>query len=490
MSDLLRGGRLPTVRRDVVRFTSSVKSDQRMLKSIIGINKAHVAMMVEQGIVTPTEGARLLRALGGLKGDARLRSTLEDAHMYVEEEVARAAGPEAGGNLHIAKSRNDQVATAIRMRLRRDLLTMLSSLGGLQDALISLANAHKETIVLGYTHLQPAQPVTFGHHLLAYVDAFERDAQRLEEAYMRVNLSPMGACALATTSLPISRERVAELLGFDGVVENSIDAVSSRDFILETVACLALLAVDVSRMAEDLIVWSTCEFGVVVIPDQFASTSSIMPQKKNPDVLEVVRARMSHVIGDLVACIATIKALPSTYNLDLQEVTPRLWSAVDTVKESLNMLSKLVPGLKVREDLSMRALSTFSTTTELANMLVRKHGVPFRTSHRVVGALVSHLIKKGLSALEITPELLKEAAKDHAGISLNVSEEDIRSSVDPVGFVEAHHVRGGPAPKEVARMIGVRKHWVASTGEWVSEKMGSLREADRRLESVIDQIIS
>ncbi|MFQ6077317.1 MAG: argininosuccinate lyase, partial [Candidatus Bathyarchaeia archaeon] len=325
MSDLLKGGRLPTVRRDVVRFTSSVKSDQRMLGSIIKINKAHVVMLVEQKIITSTEGVELLRALKGLKGDTRLRSTLEDAHMYVEEEVAKVAGPEAGGNLHIAKSRNDQAAAAIRMRLRRDLISILSSLVRLQAALISLADRHRETIMLGYTHLQPAQPVTFGHHLLAYVDAFERDAQRLEEAYSRVNLSPMGACALATTSFPISRERVAELLGFDGIAENSIDAVSSRDFVLETVACLAILAVNVSRMVEDLIVWSTHEFSVVEIPDQFASTSSIMPQKKNPDVLEVVRGRMSHVVGDLVACIATVKALPSTYNLDLQEVTPRLW---------------------------------------------------------------------------------------------------------------------------------------------------------------------
>lgn len=484
MSKLLRGGRLGTARKDVVKFTSSIESDKRLLKSVTRINQAHTVMMMEQKIIEWSDGVKLLQALSEAEA-AKLNLSLEDIHVSVEEEVIKKAGPEIGGNLHIGKSRNDQVSTAIRMGLRENLVHLITLTIKLQEALINLAKEHVETVVPGYTHLQPAQPVTFAHYLLSHVDTLKRDLHRLEEAYQRINLCPMGAGALATTSFPINRERVAELLGFSGVLENSIDAVSSRDFILETMAHLAIMGVGISRLAEDLIVWSSSEFGIVELPDGFSSTSSIMPQKKNPEVLEVVRARASHIVGNFVASATTLKALPSTYNLDFQEITPRLWESLESITGSLDMLSKLIPHVKVAKNAFDKPFLGFSTSTELANMLVRKHKVPFRTAHKIVGSLVKNLIENKLTLFDVTPELLQAVAKDSCGLSLNVNMEDIRESTEPLEFVKAHDVRGGPSPNQVKKMLRVRKRWTVLSRSRLSEKKSKLDEAENRLESVI-----
>ena len=315
------------------------------------------------------------------------------------------------------------MTTAIRMELRKKLLDLMLSVMQMQESLAETAEKHVETVILEYTHLQPAQPVTFAHYLISRFDALERDLQRLQGAYVRVNLCPMGAGALATTSFPINRERVAELLGFDGLVENSIDAVGSRDFILETIAALTLTAVNLSQLAEDLIVWSSPDFGVVELPDDFTSTSSMMPQKKNPEVPEVIRARASHVLGDFVAAAAAMKGMPSTYNLDFQEVTPKLWEAVESVNSSLKMLAMLIPELKVQSDVSEKGLKSFVAATELANMLVRKYNVPFRSAHKIVGALVKTLIESKQTFKDATPAMLAKVAKDTVGITLAVNAE-------------------------------------------------------------------
>src|SRR3990170_276674 len=392
MSKILHGGRISSMRKDVAKFTSSIKDDIKLSKAVININKAHVIMLMEQKIIKWPDGAKLLEALSKCT-DIKLDSSAEDVHMAVEEVVLKEVGWEAGGNLHIAKSRNDQVATAIRMELRKNLLSLMLSAIQMQESLTEMAEKHVKTVILEYTHLQPAQPVTFAHYLLSHFDALQRDLQKLQETYARVNLCPMGAGALATTSFPINRERVAELLGFSGIVENSIDAVGSRDFILETIAALTIVAVNLSQFAEDLIVWSSPDFGVVEIPDDFTSTSSMMPQKKNPEVPEVIRARASHVLGDFVAAAAAMKGMPSTYNLDFQEVTHKLWEAVESVNSSLRMLALLIPELKVQSDVSEKGLKSFVAATELANMLVRKYNVPFRSAHKIVGALVKKLME-------------------------------------------------------------------------------------------------
>ena len=472
------------MREDVAKFTSSMKDDARLAKAVFTINKAHVVMLMEQKIIKRSDGVKLLQALVKCSS-TKLGTSAEDVHMAVEEAVLKETGEEAGGNLHIAKSRNDQVATAIRMELRKELLNLMRAVAHVQDHLAEVAEDHLNTVILEYTHLQPAQPVTFAHYLLSHYAALERDLQRIQSAYARVNLCPLGAVALATTSFPINRDRTAELLGFNGLAENSIDAVGSRDFITETIAVLTLIAVNLSRFAEDLIMWSSPDFGVVELPDEFTSTSSIMPQKKNPEVLEVIRARASHVLGDFVASTVAVKSLPSTYNLDFQEITPKLWESIENVGASLEMLHKLLPKLKVTADVSGKANASFVASTELANMLVRKYDFLFRTAHKIVGALVKSLIEAKLTFADATPELLQKAAKDVASIKLIVKAEDLKALADPLALVEACKVKGGPAPAEVKKALDVWKKKRFSTKSDIIQMDKKLEEAENNLKKAV-----
>ena len=407
MSKILQGGRLSCMREDVKKFTSSRKDDERLATVVIDINKAHVIMLMEQKIIQCEDGAKILKALSK-QSSSTLDPSAEDVHMAVEEKVLAATGPEVGGNLHIAKSRNDQVATAIRMQLRKELIETMLHILEMQKSMLDTASKHSRTVILEYTHLQAAQPVTFAHYLLSHVQALERDFERLQGAYERVNFCPLGSGALATTSFPINRKRTAELLGFNDVLENSLDAVGSRDFILETQASLALLAVNLSRLAEDLIIWSSQEFGTIELPDEFTSTSSIMPQKKNPEVLEIIRAHASYALGDFVASLSIVKSLPSTYNLDFQEITPKLWATTDNLIESLSVFAALIPNLKVSSDVDCKAAAGFVGATEMANMLVRKYHIAFRTSHKIIGALVKTLVDSHYTLLDATPEILQK----------------------------------------------------------------------------------
>jgi argininosuccinate lyase len=487
MSKTLRGGRLNSKRDDVAEFTSSIKDDARLSGAVININKAHVIMLMEQKIIQPQDASKLLKALSG-KLDLKMDAFSEDVHMAVEEAVLQQTGSEVGGNMHIGKSRNDQVATAIRMELRKKLLDLMLSVLKMQQSLAETAEKHIEIVILGYTHLQPAQPVTFAHYLLARFDQLERDLQRLQNAYVRVNLCPMGAGALATTSFPINRQRIAELLGFDDVAENSIDAVGSRDFILETLATLTITAIDLSQLAEDLLVWSSFDFAVLELPDDFASTSSMMPQKKNAEVPEVIRARASHVLSDFVAAATAMKAMPSTYNLDFQEVTPKLWEAVENVDRSLNMLAALIPNLKVQSDVSEKALKSFVAATEVANMLVRKYSVPFRSAHKIVGALVKTLIESKRTFKDATPELLQKVARDTVGITLSVKAADIAESVDLKEIIASYNVTGGPAPATVKIALATRKKHMAETQSNVAKLKQRLEIAQKKLDSTSKSI--
>jgi argininosuccinate lyase len=484
LSKILHGGRIGSLRKDVSQFTSSIKDDAKLAKAVVDINKAHVVMLTEQKIIPQADGAKLLKALAK-HANLKLDAASEDVHMAIEEAVLKEVGWETGGNLHIAKSRNDQVATAIRMALRENLLSLMSSVIQMQKSLALTAEAHTETVILAYTHLQAAQPVTFAHYLLSYFDALERDFQRLQEVYARVNLCPLGAGALATTSFPISRTRTAELLGFNGMVENSIDAVGSRDFILETTAALTLVAVNLSRLAEDWIVWSSPDFGVIELPDEFASTSSIMPQKKNPEVLEVIRARASHVLGDFVAAVAALKSQPSTYNLDFQEITPKLWTATETVNTALCMFAELIPNVKVTADVSSKALASFAAATELANMLVRKYHVPFRSAHKIIGVLVKRLIEAKQTFLDATPDMLQQTAQEAAGVKLSVKAADITESIDPLKIVATYTVTGGPAPPTVKKAVAARKKRLVLAEASVSKLKQQLNGAENKLESAV-----
>jgi len=484
VSLLFKDGRIKAPKREISRFISSIRDDVKLLKHIVKINKAHVIMLMEQKIIKKEHAIEILKALDLKK--FRIKPWLEDIHVCVEEEVIKKA-KEAGKNLHIAKSRNDQVATAIRMELREELICLMKACITFQAKLLAKAERHVHTIICGYTHLRPAQPITFAHYLLYYFDVFQRHFQRLQECYNRVNVCPMGAGALATTSFPISRERLAELLGFVDILENSIDAVSGRDFVVEVLAILSALAIDVSRLVEDLIIWSTPEFNLVEIPDDFCSTSSIMPQKKNPDVLEVIRARMGHIIGNFATCALILKSLPSGYNLDFQEVTPKLWESIAKVKEALVMLSKLLIAIKPVQNLKSPSLK-FSTFTELVRFLFEEYGVPFRTAHRIVGALSRKLAEGGLDPEHVTPALLKNAAEEAAGLSLTVSESDLKKMTSIPNFIEKHRVRGGPAPVEVKRMLESRRKMLALMDVQVAEMEAKIEGACRSLNSLVEKI--
>jgi len=485
LSKLLRGGRIGSARKDVVEFTASIKSDKKLLEAVIKINEAHVTMLIEQQIISTKTGSQLLKALSEIDPKMDLDPSLEDVHLAVEEKINKKLEPEVAGNLHVAKSRNDQVATAIRMALRTEILDLIAVKVALQESLIDLAQKNAKTLVPSYTHLHPAQPITFGHLLVSYVDALERSIQRLQQTYARVNLCPMGAGAIATTSFPINRDQTAQLLGFGGILENSIDAVGSRDFVLETLADLTLLAIDISRIAEDFLVWSSPDFGILDLPESFAFTSSIMPQKKNPDVLEVVRARMSQILGNFVACSTTMKALPSGYNLDLQELTPKLWESIETVEKSVCILSELAKNLKVNPNVFDKQILNYSTTTELANMLVKNYSVSFRTSHKIVGTIVKTLIDKNLALSDLSPEQLNKTAKDCAGITLAVKLKDIKNSIDPQKCVESHKTLGGPAPIEVKRMLKNRLDLVSKSKTSLKDQKSRLEEADVELNSAV-----
>jgi argininosuccinate lyase len=490
MSELLRKGRLSSARKDVVKFTSSALIDKKILKHITDINKAHVVMLVENKIIDKNEGSKILGALTNLEGKIKLSPDMEDGHIAVEEEVIKATGQDIGGNLNLAKSRNDQVSAAIRMELRDKIVDSVETVIELQEALLQQAKKHIETIIPGYTHLQPAQPVTFAHYLVAQCDALQRSIERIEEGYKRVDLCPMGACALATTSFQISRERVANLLGFREVLENSVDAVTSRDFLLETLANLTILAVDVTRFVEDLEIWSTMEFGMIELPDEFTFTSSIMPQKKNPDVLEVVRSRMSLILGNLTGSTTALMALPSTYNMDFQEVTPKLWDSLETVKNCLTMLANLIPNLKVTKNVLEKPALTFLMATELANMLVRNYNIPFRGSHTIVGSIVKTLLREGKSLRDITPKLIMETSKKNLGYSLKVKEQEIRESTEPSLVIESYSTRGGPSPKEVKRMMTLRIKKMTESRIWISEKKARIVKANEILNSSIQAILN
>jgi argininosuccinate lyase len=484
-SKILRGGRLSSVREDVAKFTSSIKDDARLATAVVDINKAHVIMLMEQKIIKWQDAARILKALSK-QSSIKLDPSAEDVHIAVEEAVLNEIGPEVGGNLHIAKSRNDQVATAIRLQLRTELIKLMLSVLEMQASLLGTAGKHVDTVILGYTHLQPAQPVTFAHYLLSHVDGLGRDLERLQGVYERTNLCPLGSGALATTSFPINRKRTAELLGFNAVLENSIDAVGTRDFVLETQAVLALLAVNLSRLAEDLIIWSSPEFGTVELPDDYTSTSSIMPQKKNPEVLEVIRARASHALGDFVASTAAMKSLPSTYNLDFQEITPRLWASIDNLVSSLDIFTQLIPNLKVSSLDESKTAAAFVGATELANLLVRKYKVAFRTSHKIVGAFVKSLIVSKKTLLDATPERLQKIAQEAAGIKLTVKKEDITECTNPHKLIETYKVIGGPSPAEVEKSIAVRKKKMANAKITVIKLKKKLVDAENTLDSMAE----
>ncbi|MCC6042658.1 MAG: argininosuccinate lyase [Candidatus Verstraetearchaeota archaeon] len=477
------GARLSAPSAEATQYISSISFDDRIALDVVRVNMAHLLMLVKQGIVSKEEGRAIYGALKKLTKGLELKRALEDVHMCIEEEVVKEVGVEVGGRLHTGKSRNDQVATALRMRAKRFVAELASELLKMREVLLSLSERHVNTIMPGYTHLQHAQPVTLAHYLLAYHDKFERDFHRLLDVYRRIDESPMGSAALAGSSFNLDREYVAKLLGFSRVQENTVDAVSDRDFMVETAFAATMIMTHLSELAEELVLWSTWEFGFAELPDAYSSTSSIMPQKKNPVVAEVVRARASHVIGMLLSALAILKRLPLSYNLDLQEVTPPVWLSVEETLRALKVMRGAVEGLQFDVKRMYEAAELgYSTATELANELVRRFNLPFRVAYRVVGKLVKEAVDKGLAPHEITPQMLEEVARQE-GVTIGVDEQFVRDYLKPEVCVARCKVVGGPSPESVVRMISDRKLKLSRDFEALS----SMKEAVEGVDALIEE---
>jgi len=489
LQDILRGGRLKSPSSSTAEYTSSIDADKILLTHVVKINKAHMVMLAERGIVDQKEAALCLKALDSVSETLELDPKLEDVHMNIEKFVNDRVGRDIGGRLHTAKSRNDQVATAIRLALRKYLTDIIASTLELRSALLNRCDETLKTLMPGYTHLQHAQPITLAHNLLAHHDALSRDTERLFQALFRTNQSPMGAAALATTTFKIDREMVAKLLGFQGLVENSIDAVSARDFAIEAISDLALAMTDLSRIAEELILWSSREFGVVEMPDEYASTSSIMPQKKNPVVAEMVRAKTSHVYGDLLASLAMVKALPYSYNLDLQELTPHLWDACNVAQSSALMMTGLIEEIKFNtKRLRELVKGDMSTATDLADTLVRELGIPFRLAHQAVGAIVTKAISQGKILEQISSDEVKGILKEILGRDYPIPETLLAKALSPTRSVLSRTITGGPAPTQVRRMVRTRKRKLRADSKSLASVLTRLSQAETSLNEAAKRI--
>lgn len=429
----------------VERFTASVGFDYRLYHHDINGSIAHATMLAKVGVLTEAERNQIIDGLEAIRaeivaGKFTWSVSLEDVHMNIEAELTRRIGI-TGKKLHTGRSRNDQVATDIRLYLRDEIDAIAKELTRLQEGLLQLAEREADTIMPGFTHLQTAQPVTFGHHLLAWFEMLERDYGRLIDCRKRVNQLPLGAAALAGTTYPIDRAYTAELLGFDAPTENSLDSVSDRDFAIEFSAFASILMMHLSRASEELVLWTSSQFNFINLPDRFCTGSSIMPQKKNPDVPELVRGKTGRVYGHLTALLTLMKSQPLAYNKDNQEDKEPLFDAIDTVKDCLRAFADMVPAIQARKEVMYEAAKRgFSTATDLADYLVRK-GVPFRDAHEIVGKSVAYGVENSKDLSEMSLAELQQFS--------STIEEDVFKVLTLEGSVAARNHIGGTAPAQV-----------------------------------------
>jgi len=445
----------------VKRFTASVSFDKRLAPYDLDGSLAHARMLAACRIIPKSDLTAIERGLAKIRreiesGKFNWSLDAEDVHLNIERRLTALVG-DAGKRLHTARSRNDQVATDIRLWLRAEIDEIGARLSTLGRSLLDQAERHAALVMPGFTHLQVAQPVTFGHHLLAYFEMFARDRERLADCRGRVNRLPLGAAALAGTTFPIDRERVARELGFEGLCANSLDAVSDRDFAVEFAACASLIMVHLSRLAEELVLWASPRFGFVNLPDRFCTGSSIMPQKKNPDVPELVRGKSGRVFGHLVALLTLMKGQPLAYNKDNQEDKEPLFDAVDTVKDSLAVFADMVAGLEpVPQAMREATLQGFSTATDLADYLVRK-GVPFRDAHEAVARAVREAEAKACDLSELPLEALRRYSPRIGG--------DVYRLLTPEGSVASRRHVGGTAPSQVRAAIRRARRQLGAKGK-------------------------
>jgi len=433
----------------VEEFNASISFDKRLYKHDIMGSIAHARMLTKVGIIKKREAERIISGLKAIEkeieaGKFRFTSDMEDIHMAIEKRLIEKTGP-VGGKLHTARSRNDQVALDIRLYLRDEIGEVKGLIRELQKTFVGIAKKNLDCIMPGYTHLQRAQPILFSHHLLAYYEMLKRDFERLDDCFKRINVMPLGSGALAGSPYPLNREFVAKELGFTGVTDNSLDAVSDRDFCIEFCSAAAILMMHLSRLSEEMILWSSSEFGFIELSDAFSTGSSLMPQKKNPDVPELMRGKTGRVYGNLVSLLTTMKALPLAYNKDMQEDKEALFDTIATIKECLKVFSPMLRTMKLNKKKMLDATKGgFLTATDAADYLVKK-GVPFRESHHIAGRVVAYCIKtsQGLEDLSID---------EWRGFSKAFG-KDIKEVISIEASVKSRKAKGGTAPEAVKRRL-------------------------------------
>jgi len=462
----LWGGRFTKqTNRLVEQYTASIGFDKLLAEEDVQGSLAHVSMLGKCGILPEEDVEKIKEGLHTVLGQIR-RGELEysieneDIHMNIEKQLIDEIGP-VGGKLHTGRSRNDQVATDMHLYLRKRVVEFVGLLHDLQEALLEQARANQGTILPGYTHLQRAQPILFAHHLMAYVSMFQRDIERLQDSYRRINVLPLGAGALAGTTFPIDRHYVAEQLHFDSVYENSLDAVSDRDFIIEFLADASILMMHLSRLSEELVLWSSTEFRFVELDDAFCTGSSIMPQKKNPDVPELVRGKTGRVYGNLMGLLTVLKSLPLAYNKDMQEDKEGMFDTVETLQGALKLFASMIATMKVNSGQMRDAVNKdFSNATDIADFLANK-GMPFRQAHEVIGKTVLYCIQNNKFLLDLTLEEFKQFSSLFDGSIYDV--------LQPEAVVNARNVYGGTASSQVVAAIGRAEAKLAATADWVVE---------------------
>lgn len=460
----LWGGRFTKQTNHLVEeYTASIHFDKALAEEDIQGSLAHVSMLGKCGIV-PAEDVEIIKkglnkVLDKIRaGEIQFSVSDEDIHMNIEKHLIEEIGA-VGGKLHTGRSRNDQVATDMHLYLRKRVVELTGLLHGLQESLITQAKSNMDTIIPGYTHLQRAQPILFPHHLMAYVSMFERDIDRLKDSYKRINVLPLGAGALAGTTFPIDRHYVAEQLGFDGVYENSLDAVSDRDFIVEFLAGASLIMTHLSRLCEELVLWSSTEFSFIELDDAFCTGSSIMPQKKNPDVAELVRGKTGRIYGNLIGLLTVLKSLPLAYNKDMQEDKEGMFDTVATLEGALQLFAPMIATMKVNTGRMREAVNKdFSNATDIADFLVGK-GLPFRQAHEVIGKTVLYCIQEGKYLLDLTLEEFQNFSP--------LFDDSIYAVLQPEAVVNARNVYGGTATVQVAAAIERAEDKLTHTVTWL-----------------------
>ena len=437
-------------------FNSSISFDSRMFREDIEGSMAHATMLGRCGIISPDESAKIVTALAEIRADIEsgvlaIDPEAEDIHMFVEEVLTARIG-DTGKRLHTARSRNDQVALDVRLYLKKEITEIRGLVKNLLGAIVTIAEENTDTVMAGYTHLQRAQPVTFAHYVLAYAQMFIRDDLRLADVYERTNISPLGSGALASTTYPIDRHMVAELLGMDGVTENSMDGVSDRDFLIELVFALSLIMMHLSRFSEEVILWCTSEFSFVELDDAFSTGSSIMPQKKNPDIAELVRGKTGRVYGDLTTVLTMMKGIPLAYNKDMQEDKEAAFDAIDNAKLCIELFTSMIATMTVKkEKLRQAASGGFINATDCADYLVKK-GLPFRDAYRVSGRLVAYCIENKTDLESLTLDTYKTFSP--------LFDEGVYEAVNLENCVNERKVYGGPSKESVLRQIGLVRNYI------------------------------